>query len=704
MKKELTSVLALSEVAKYNAILDLVNEITLASDLNTICKILKRNIRWTVAANTFILIKKNTISDQLEIRYTNNNEIEQKNFDTIQKPILANFFKLPESVVCLSRVELVNFKNESPNLFGINKANEMISFRDNLNSNFIVAFFNDSTNSDFESYHLKTIANVVLSNVNKVDLLLQESKQKKEIEKSLEELKTTQNLLFNQDKLERSEARYKALIQATASIVWTTNKQGEFVKIQSDWEKFTGQKFDEYNGYGWSLALHPACRNRLVEQWQNALKEGVSLLASGQLWSTKHNSYRDFDVYAVAIKNKMGEVIEWVGNVTDTTDKLYQNAKLEETVRKLQRALNTKSTFLANVSHEIRTPLNSIIGFSDLIMEEKKTDIIQNYLNKIHGNSTSLLALVNDILDFSRLDSPNIRLTEKKFIVEELIQENIDNALIEINQERVNIKLINGNIKNEQLYLDQNKLKQIVNNLLTNSVKFTPDGYIHIETKYSINNINIIIKDSGIGIDNSNIDNIFNEFEQEDLTSVKSYKGVGLGLSIVKKLLKLMNGKIECLSKKGEGSEFTVTLPINTIGEYSKELSPLSSSINLPLKVLAVDDNEDNLLLMERYFIKTKCVVDYVDNGLKSLELFKQTKYDLVFMDIQMPVMDGYETTSAMRLFEKENNRSSTFIVALSAHVNLDSINKMLESGADKHLSKPIKKSELYRFVNENFK
>ena len=344
----------------------------------------------------------------------------------------------------------------------------------------VLLFFSREQFSEVELRQLKTMSHVAISHVHKTELHLSEQLNRLVLEQSLEDLKAAQRKLVNQSDLEKSKARYKALIQATSTIVWRANERGEFIEHQFEWEKYTGQGFDRHKGFGWADALHPSCRDKCVSEWRRVLETGENLLTKGQLWSAKHQSYRYFEVFAAPIRDSWGKIIEWIGNITDTTDRLYQKAKLEETVDELKEAVEVRSKFLANVSHEIRTPLNSIIGFSDIALEEENSKILKDYLKTINQTSESLLSLLNDVLDFSKLES-NMKLTETSFILEDLVNDIFKSVSLQVDPDLVEVKMIDGNHEKRKVFLDESKLKQIILNLVFNSVKFTSEGFISIE-------------------------------------------------------------------------------------------------------------------------------------------------------------------------------------------------------------------------------
>lgn len=690
-----------AEVSKYNAVLDIVNEITQANKIEEICNILNKKLKWIVGSVQFLIIEK--IEDSIKVYFTSGSyDVLEDEIHQQQVALFEELFKRRESVFAcyLSEInsEALLWKDHLKD----KEYDEVLLIKSDSYAETMMLYLREGSYSKNETIQMRALSNVLLSHMKKIELLQREQESKHELERNVLALKEAQKKLVEQEKLERSQARYKSLIQATSAIVWTTNNKGEFVVEQPEWSKYTGQTFDEYCGYGWADALHPSCREVCVGAWEKSLASGKNLLTEGQLWSKEYQCYRYFEVYATPIKNSSGEIIEWVGNVTDTTERLYQQAKLERTVKELREADESKSKFLANISHEIRTPLNSIIGFSDIAIEEDNPEVLSEYLHTIQNTSGSLLSLVNDILDFSKLESKSITLRNDVFKLEQVVSEVVNSITPEVDSTKVKFEILGSNFSDIHICSDRSKLKQIILNIVFNSVKFTEKGFIRIETSYDDKNIFINVTDSGVGIKEENIDKIFNEFEQEDITTIKEYRGVGLGLSIVRKIVHLMKGSIQCSSSVGEGTTFSIQLPLIKANKQEKvNLKSLPECLKLPMKIMIVDDCEENLRLMERYFKKTSCLVDFAESGEEAIARVSEKEYEIIFMDIQMPKMDGYQATSLIRELEKEQSRERSFIVALSAHVQKSYIDKMIESGCDDHLPKPIRRNDLFAYINK---
>ncbi|HRD46537.1 MAG TPA: ATP-binding protein [Caulobacter sp.] len=366
-----------------------------------------------------------------------------------------------------------------------------------------------------------------------------------------------------------------------------------------------------------------------------------------------------------------------------------------------EAASEAKSAFLATMSHEIRTPLNGVLGMTQAMAMSDLSDSQRERLDVVRESAVALLALLNDVLDLSKIEAGKLDLEEIEFDLGEVLRGAHQAFTALANKKGLSFGL--DSAAAEGVYLgDPTRVRQILYNLLSNAVKFTEQGEIRVRADRDAAGLRITVADTGPGIAEDKLPELFAKFTQADASTTRRYGGSGLGLSICRQLAELMGGEITVASRVGEGSCFTILLPLPRVDEArgpSSLAAPSHASVDRPLKVLAAEDNTVNQLVLKTLLHHVGVAPFVVADGAAALQAWEADSWDLILMDVQMPVLDGVTATRAIRARELETGRVRTPIVALSANAMAHQVAGYLAAGMDGHLAKPIEVARLFEVV-----
>ena len=413
--------------------------------------------------------------------------------------------------------------------------------------------------------------------------------------------------------------------------------------------------------------------------------------------ANKENFWCDITLTNLTIGDKSIIHVVW-RDISDKKTLEFENIKikenLEEEVQKrtqeLVTAMRAKADFLANMSHEIRTPLNALIGFIDILKKDETNLKRQKYFDIINTSGQDLLSIINDILDFSKIESGKLEIERVPVNLSKSFK---DTQLLFFEKAKEkNIKLVLNIDSSFPKFVcsDSVRIKQVLSNLISNAIKFTSENKnIYINAEYKDRFLNVFIKDEGIGIDKNNQSKIFDSFSQEDSSTTRKYGGTGLGLSISSKLIKLLGGELKVESEVGVGSKFYFSIPLEIADEIKEEVIK-TDKLKLDGHLLIVEDNKANQLFMEIILAEAGLTFDIANNGEEAVELFKTSKFDLILMDENMPVLNGIEATKKILKIEKENGLSHTPIIAVTANAMKGDRQRFIEVGMDEYITKPI--------------
>ncbi|CAM3679005.1 ATP-binding protein [Mucilaginibacter galii] len=387
-------------------------------------------------------------------------------------------------------------------------------------------------------------------------------------------------------------------------------------------------------------------------------------------------------------------------------DQSRLNENLEIAIDKAEKSSLAKSEFLSTMSHEIRTPLNAVIGMSNLLMMGNPRPDQEENLEILKFSASNLLAIVNDVLDFNKIESGKVVFENIRFNLTELMHNICGGQIIKANEKGLIFKLkIDDVLRNKIVIGDPTRITQIIFNLVSNAIKFTRQGYVEVkvhcmEDRHNQVIIRFSVKDSGIGIERDNLNAIFEPFTQESITTTRKYGGTGLGLAIVKRLLELRGVNMEVMSKPGQGSEFSFNLDLPVATEKLEEPAAQPSivfdadqTLN-NLHILVAEDNMVNTMLMKKFFSKWQVQSSFAENGERAVEMMQYGNFDIVLMDLQMPVLNGFDAAMEIRRMP-DAQKASIPIIALTASALTDIREKVFNAGMNDYVSKPFKPEEL---------
>jgi len=504
--------------------------------------------------------------------------------------------------------------------------------------------------------------------------------------------------------LHENERLLDIVFNATHVGICLTNDQGIFVRVNQAFSDILGWSLDELVGHHFSLLFKPEFHQAARQLHQLFMRDMAGVVPDE--WVLKR---KDLQKITLSVSNSLytddsGQKFV-VSVLSDISEKKKTEEELLDAKRAAELAAKAKTEFLSNMSHEIRTPMNAVIGLTELLLQEKHSEKTSEYLKSIKYSADNLLVIINDILDFSKIESGKITLEVIDFDIRKLVDELAKTISYKSDEKGI---LLRKNIAADvpqALKGDPYRLNQILLNLTGNAIKFTSQGYVEIAIRLSDKqlpgkvNLHIEVIDTGIGIPDRKLNTIFESFTQAYTDTTRLFGGTGLGLAITKNLIRMQGGEIQVRSEVGKGSVFTVIMDFEPgqLTDIKNEHQKAMEEKNLNgMRILVVEDNKMNQFVAKQILQRWKAEVSLAENGEIALELMENADYDLVFMDLQMPIMGGFETTALLRAGERAVRNRNVPIMALTADAFFETRQKVANCGMNDFVTKPFDQDELY--------
>lgn len=555
----------------------------------------------------------------------------------------------------------------------------------------------------FDPYILKSKVHVFAD-------LYKKNRQLQKQTDMLKEIEARERFRILRDLESESKRRYQNLADALPQIIFRTNSNGDLEYMNQHWTKYTGKAVQDSLGDQWQSLIFPDDLPIIFKNWDKAIETKKGFHQELRLCQND-GVYRWHIMRVVPEYDSALNLQSWIGSVNDIHDQKLAQEELIHSKIQAEVANQTKSNFLANMSHEIRTPLGVILGYSEILIDSKMSQIDkQNAFRAIKQNGSQLSKIIDEILDLSKVEAGKMIFEENEFSLVNFLGCLKSFFTLSAKNKGLNLNFKTTNSIPEKITASQSRIHQIMVNLVGNAIKFSNSGDITVTCEYFDSRgkpyIRFSVKDCGPGLSSDQIKNLFQPFTQADTSITRKHGGTGLGLALSRKLAHGMNGEITILeSKTGEGCNFELSLPIKIkketkfVDRIESEQNEVSLSETSPhslkgIKVLLVEDSIDNQELFTLFLTAAGAQVEIANNGLEGVKKAQTGEHDVVLMDIQMPELDGYESIAQLRTQEYAKP-----IIALTAHGMVEDRQRCFALGADGHLTKPIDRLTLINKV-----
>ena len=514
------------------------------------------------------------------------------------------------------------------------------------------------------------------------------------------------------DEFEKTEVQLERVVNHVPGVIFETDGVGNFKFLNPSWELLSGYTVEETLGKHYSEFLkgfNSVSEVEIAKIGCDVSKDFKSVVSI----TTKDGIKKWIEINYKTIENLNEDLPGVIGSLVDVTKLKETELELIKTQKAMRKAIAAKEDFLSTMSHEIRTPLNGVIGISNVLVMDDHLESQKENLKVLKYSSEHLLALINDILDYNKMEGGNIEFENTDFNFKALVKSIKKTFKFQAGEKGVDFTVDIDYKIPKYLKGDKTRLSQVLNNLLSNAIKFTHEGEINLVVENVSENDKAVtllfeVQDTGIGISLDKLDRIFEKFKQADSSISSMYGGTGLGLAICKKLLLMQNSDLKVKSVPDIGSKFYFVLTFdksvqNVDGSFQAlPMQAVSEDIK-GIRVLVAEDNRINQIVISKYLEKWDIIYDVVDNGKEAVDKYNKYHYDLILMDLQMPKMNGYEASKKiLKIAEVKGQKIS--IVALTASAQLDVKFKAEKTGMTGFVTKPFKSADLYNTIVDQLK
>jgi PAS domain S-box-containing protein len=497
----------------------------------------------------------------------------------------------------------------------------------------------------------------------------------------------------------------EVLLEATPTAIYLKDIEGRYLRFNKAFEVLFGIERSQWIGKTVFELVPGAAAAMMHAKDQELFDSRVVQTYEASFTNRKTGAVREGLYWKAPLTNVDGKVTALVGTILDVTEKNQLENELRDAKRVAEAASQAKSDFLANMSHEIRTPMNGVIGMTDLALDTTLTASQREYLSTVKSSAQSLMVILNDILDFSKIEAGKLNIEAVEFTLSTTVTETLKSIQARADKKGLSLQCQLSPDLPSKVVGDPGRIRQVLTNLCDNAIKFTAHGGVTVDVQCKADSpegfeLTWSVRDTGIGIAAEKQQGVFEAFTQADTSTTRQFGGTGLGLTICARLVELMGGRIWVESEPGLGSTFFFTVRVQAakapVSVTPKPILPQASGLR-PLQVLLVEDHPINQMLATTLLKKWGHTVVLAKNGQEAVDLFPSQMWDLVLMDMQMPVMGGLEATRCIRTNEPQGQR--TPIVAMTANAMESDQRACLEAGMDAHLAKPFSAAALQEVI-----